>query len=206
MKTLSPILVIAGMCAAYAPMAMAQSADVDAVATISEQLSVLNIEGGQNLSFGTVYKPNGAVPGGTCRYNMPVVANFSGHVMVFDLLADGSNDEADQSGCDQDGQTSYAEFTIGCTPGETVSYGFNYSSALTGIRLEPAALVPMRHSDPNGEDGNSEQINSANGHDHTCYDGGLVVLRLGGALFVDEDADVATDATVGTVSVDVAYN
>ncbi len=187
--------------------AFAQASDsVTAVASITGPTEDLTVTGAQSISFGEVAKPNGAVDGGTCGYQMFVFnAATPIGVDVLHFNGDGSRDYSARSGCDAAGAPTYGEFDISCSPGTPVFYDLSYSSSGAGITLDVPSAFPIRFTDPSGAEGEIN-VNNATNVEFDCYEGGEATVAVGGYLTVGPDAQIGDDVVVGSITLDAAYN
>lgn len=223
MKRHNSLAAVVGAIALLAPSAAQaqQTADVDALASLEVAETSLTVRGVRDMQFGVVTIPDNsrAVSNVVCSYDLSIGTGISGgdpfvttgrtirESPDFDNLGSPSRT---MSGCEfRAGSPSLsAAFEIACAPNIATNYQITWtdSTADPAINFVP---VPFNVALPLVS-GTIEVLPdapsaSATSGSVSCPAGGAIDLLVGGTLQVGRTAVVASDISVGSVSLAVNY-
>ena len=190
--------------------ALAQSADVDVSATIVAPVSPLAVSGENNLSFGTVHRPTGALQGGFCEYRLgtrspeevPLIASIH-------LLPDGTRDYDRQSGCRSEQDAQFARFAIACSAETPVFYSVSVTPTSSEASLRAEDTFPILYWDGAGDPTVYAKPSGTAGledFEYACSSTGQTEIIVGGTVRISEDAVPADGQSIGTITVAASYN
>lgn len=203
---------IAILAASLMSAAHAQSATVDATATLETPDLPLAVVGEVALSFGSVNVPNGTQADNKCAYNIAWSTSAPTYALRETNAAGNTIDSSapTPSGCDW-GSTSTATgqfgvFAVNCNPATPVDYTISYSSSgSNGVTLDQSFSgfkAGIRNGVTNGPLYTSSTTTITN---VACPAEGITTVEVGGSISVDATASPATDVTVGTVTLEASY-
>ena len=182
----------------------------------------LGVKAGSSMQFGTIYIPNGELPGSTCAYRLTLSANLGENIRQYwEVDRDGNVSERNSpstSGCawDQvdDGLSSIGEgsFSIACEPERSVNIKLTYDDASgnVGTRFQaPSEGVFARVTAP--DNGALIHMSDDANFNAQCIagdDAGALIVTVGGELHVRESAQPSSGAfgeDVGTITMEASY-
>lgn len=182
----------------------------------------LAIKSGAAMQFGTIYIPNGELPGSTCAYRLTLSSNLGETIRQYwEADRDGTASERNTpstSGCAWEevdaGSATGGEgsFSIACEPSRSVNIKLTYAAASgqVGTRLQaPAEGVFARVTSP--DDGAVIHMSDDTNFNAQCFageEGGELIVTVGGEIHVTESAQPSSGAfgeEVGTITMEASY-
>ncbi|KPF62440.1 hypothetical protein [Porphyrobacter sp. AAP60] len=216
-RKFAPIAALAAACLIAAPAAAQtanDSATIDATANIVRSDLVLSVANFRDMDLGTVTIPNGTVSNAQCRYTLRLLnEQFSGTMNMAEVRNGAITDTTfpTPSGCEVQGTTTPAAFTVGCTPAVPVTFRAEWTTqpGLPGVALGTSGEAVARFV--NASEARAQFNNIGVNGTFSCPDGsaggatpGAFVVSVGAVLTLDAEA-APFNGTVGSVTLTATY-
>ncbi len=202
----------------YPAASLAQTGDLDAIATITKLEAPLETQIVENVDFGEVNKPNGARPGAKCRYQIGASAARNGESRAEELDLSGQVVDAalpTPSMCgwgtgDEPDSFPTGVVAVYCEAGLDVQMDASFTPAgVAGVGFSrPSGLKSLGYFDPDAQ----TLINDTFGTSltTTCREfsdtAGALGVLVGAQIILDESAaETVNNIAVGTITLEFSY-